>query len=108
MFTSRTIMFALLSFLASANACIQCPATINVGDDTMKLSSSGAVGVSDTDCVYSDKSHNQAHCRYTVSTFWILCSLLFSVDMVQANGVFDAGWRHCPLIADVKKKCHTI
>ncbi|KAG1729624.1 uncharacterized protein EDB91DRAFT_1159019 [Suillus paluster] len=28
MFASRSVMFALLSFLAGTNACIQCPATV--------------------------------------------------------------------------------
>ncbi|KAG1734225.1 uncharacterized protein EDB91DRAFT_1147076 [Suillus paluster] len=37
MFTSPSIMFALLSFLAGANACIQCPATMRVGGGVNKL-----------------------------------------------------------------------
>ncbi|KAG1747083.1 uncharacterized protein EDB91DRAFT_1116146 [Suillus paluster] len=28
MFTSRSIIFALLSFLVGVNACVQCPATV--------------------------------------------------------------------------------
>ncbi|KAG1730988.1 uncharacterized protein EDB91DRAFT_1155925 [Suillus paluster] len=37
MFTSPFIMFALVSFLAGANACIRCPATVRVDGGTKKL-----------------------------------------------------------------------
>ncbi|KAG1733600.1 uncharacterized protein EDB91DRAFT_1148305 [Suillus paluster] len=38
MFTSRSIMFALLSFLVGTNACIECPATLMVDGSAMRLS----------------------------------------------------------------------
>ncbi|KAG1723366.1 uncharacterized protein EDB91DRAFT_1173082 [Suillus paluster] len=37
MFTSRTIIFASLSFLAGANACVQCPATVKDGVSAIKV-----------------------------------------------------------------------
>ncbi|KAG1747081.1 uncharacterized protein EDB91DRAFT_1116132 [Suillus paluster] len=60
MFTSRSIIFVLLSFLAGANACIRCPAKV----DGIKLSST----VPDdwehvTVCYYKGKGVT-AFCQY--------------------------------------------
>ncbi|KAG1723725.1 uncharacterized protein EDB91DRAFT_160688 [Suillus paluster] len=80
MFTSRSIMFALLSFLAGANACIQCPASIevdgSVADHYLTLPNDQY-----TICIYyNDQLPSGETCRYgTVSAFWILRSSLFSV-----------------------------
>ncbi|KAG1730111.1 uncharacterized protein EDB91DRAFT_793078 [Suillus paluster] len=83
MFTSRSIMFALLSFLAGANACLQCPDTLNVGGSTINLHDTYPEDT-DTFCSYTSSVWCQ---YYTVSAFWILCSLLFSVDMLaMASG----------------------
>ncbi|KAG1740445.1 uncharacterized protein EDB91DRAFT_1132453, partial [Suillus paluster] len=51
MFTSRSIIFALISFLAGANACVQCPATLNTNSRVMKLHNT-LPDVSFTACVY--------------------------------------------------------
>ncbi|KAG1719109.1 uncharacterized protein EDB91DRAFT_1089520 [Suillus paluster] len=41
MFTSRSIIFALLSSLAVVNACIQCPGSLKVDRSVSHLSSTG-------------------------------------------------------------------
>ncbi|KAG1734270.1 uncharacterized protein EDB91DRAFT_1147170 [Suillus paluster] len=38
MSTSRTIIFALLSFLAGVNACLQCAASLDVDGSAVALS----------------------------------------------------------------------
>ncbi|KAG1734260.1 uncharacterized protein EDB91DRAFT_592586 [Suillus paluster] len=91
MVNSRSIMFALLSFLAGANACIQCPATLKDDNgNVLTLSNTFPHGHS-TSCNYGD----QVFCQYNdVSTFWILCSSLFSVDVpVIVSGYRQVGRR---------------
>ncbi|KAG1727464.1 uncharacterized protein EDB91DRAFT_891255 [Suillus paluster] len=87
MFTSRSIIFALLSFLVGANACIQCPATLKVDGSTSYLDDTSVLNEDVTLCIYHNAKligdDSSVGCRYwTVSAFWILCSSLFLVDML--------------------------
>ncbi|KAG1726177.1 uncharacterized protein EDB91DRAFT_1166640 [Suillus paluster] len=80
MFTSRSIIFALLSFLVGVNAakCVQCPATVWDNGTTRKLTktSPGTVTV----CTYGPVS-----CRYLTSSRQIV-----------------GGAQACPLTAEPK------
>ncbi|KAG1734218.1 uncharacterized protein EDB91DRAFT_1147068, partial [Suillus paluster] len=65
MFTSRSIMFALISFLAGANACVQCPATVRVGGSTKKLRDTNTLD-NFTYCNYDDVTlySSTIYCMY--------------------------------------------
>ncbi|KAG1717569.1 uncharacterized protein EDB91DRAFT_1173616 [Suillus paluster] len=98
MFASRSIMFALLGLLAGANACVQCPATLNVGGSAKELLTNDIWRELEyTFCTYDGRNSDGSatYCNYyTVSTFWILFPSLFSVDtLVMASGERLAlGW----------------
>ncbi|KAG1734256.1 uncharacterized protein EDB91DRAFT_1147101 [Suillus paluster] len=83
MFSSRSIMFALLSFLAGANACIQCPRILNYEGTLMKLLSTVPKGRV-TYCNYSPP----VNCQYYTN-----------------NGRMSGGPNFCPGTAIVKKNC---
>ncbi|KAG1729632.1 uncharacterized protein EDB91DRAFT_1159031 [Suillus paluster] len=59
MFASRSVMFALLSFLAGVNACIQCPATVG----GFKLSSATVLVANIIQCTYPT-----LHCWFRYNT----------------------------------------
>ncbi|KAG1744976.1 uncharacterized protein EDB91DRAFT_1121934 [Suillus paluster] len=84
MLTSCSIIFVLLSFLAGANACIQCPVTLTVENKDIQLTKTTPGEI--TTCLYNNGVKIDGltvQCQYlTVSTFWILCSSLLSVDML--------------------------
>ncbi|KAG1720348.1 uncharacterized protein EDB91DRAFT_1178109 [Suillus paluster] len=96
MFTSRSIMFALLSFLASANACVKCPAKFNVEHD-------------DVATYVSERTIPQ----YPGGPV-ILCSYysakLYGGDLVHcayytSNSQFGGGFDSCPTRATVTDHC---
>ncbi|KAG1720351.1 uncharacterized protein EDB91DRAFT_337396 [Suillus paluster] len=86
MFTSHSIMFALFSFLAGTNACLQCPVTIAHDGGVMHIYNMIALDNQTTLCIYDDDQNGHysiVNCLYeTVSVFWMLCNSLFSVEML--------------------------
>ncbi|KAG1722695.1 uncharacterized protein EDB91DRAFT_1174344 [Suillus paluster] len=93
MFTSRSIMFALFSFLAGANACIQCPPTLQVDGSTSTLAESFPLGDhKHLFCVYNNdklKGYDASvSCEYDI-----------------ANGRFSKGYESCEAKVTVKDHC---
>ncbi|KAG1730103.1 uncharacterized protein EDB91DRAFT_1157805 [Suillus paluster] len=92
MFTSRTIIFALLSFIAGANACIKCPATLKLdGVDTKLYDTYPDNQV--TFCYYSNPKvaggvDPSVYCQYYTDT-----------------GVWLGGIKSCSSKATVAKSC---
>ncbi|KAG1730100.1 uncharacterized protein EDB91DRAFT_1157772 [Suillus paluster] len=87
MFTSRHIIFALLSFLASANACIQCPASLRVNNhDTDLIKTTPG---DKTVCLYggAESDGSAITCRYS------------------NIGLLIHGNKACPLEVDEKEHC---
>ncbi|KAG1727485.1 uncharacterized protein EDB91DRAFT_892213 [Suillus paluster] len=83
MFTSRFIIFALLSFLAGVNAtqCAKFPATLEYNSSALKLASSTVYPEGPTVCVYDVSTINDDYdllCQYLVRPFWMLCNSSFS------------------------------
>ncbi|KAG1723079.1 uncharacterized protein EDB91DRAFT_1173650 [Suillus paluster] len=91
MFTSFAIMFALLSFLAGANACIECPARVKVDGSTSHLHETFPTDQF-TYCSY-DNVHligddSSVGCAYDNET-----------------GKLSLGYQSCPATATVKNNC---
>ncbi|KAG1730112.1 uncharacterized protein EDB91DRAFT_1157866 [Suillus paluster] len=95
MFTSRFIIFALLSLLAGANACVQCPSSVKVNNSATELSKT-LPDVSVTSCIYyvytpnSNNEDSSVTCQYDTS-----------------NGKLSGGYKSCPATAPVKNQCWT-
>ncbi|KAG1717647.1 uncharacterized protein EDB91DRAFT_792179 [Suillus paluster] len=84
MFTSRSVIFALLIFLAGANACIQCPATVG----GIKLSSSTVLNGGILSCKYLGKGRaSKVECLF----------LSVSGNSIEADS-------RCPSSATIMKK----
>ncbi|KAG1720504.1 uncharacterized protein EDB91DRAFT_1177988 [Suillus paluster] len=93
MLISRSIIFAVLSFLAGANACVQCPATLQVDDRTSHLYEAFPLVKNQSRfCVYNDDKLNgddsSVACEYDIE-----------------NGQLVEGYRSCPYKATVKNSC---
>ncbi|KAG1720349.1 uncharacterized protein EDB91DRAFT_1178110 [Suillus paluster] len=92
MFTSRSIMFALLSFLTGASACIQCPSTLQVDGSTSYLGETSNLTDEVTYCEYSNAkligSDSAVACRYYTKT-----------------GQIEDGYHSCPATVSVNGKC---
>ncbi|KAG1727465.1 uncharacterized protein EDB91DRAFT_1163894 [Suillus paluster] len=86
MFTSRSIIFVLLSFLASTDACVQCPAKMQVDSINMYIFDT-FVDDKITFCIYNGKTSDGSavYCNYT------------------AKGKIQAGNQSCPRAANVLK-----
>ncbi|KAG1726639.1 uncharacterized protein EDB91DRAFT_1166062 [Suillus paluster] len=87
MFASHSIMFALLGFLAGANACIDCPAAIKINGNVVKLQGTTPYGTL-THCFYLDNNTGlSASCTY-----------------YTANGRLETGASTCPRTVTVKDR----
>ncbi|KAG1750598.1 uncharacterized protein EDB91DRAFT_1108343 [Suillus paluster] len=69
MLTSRSMMFALLSFLAGANACVSCPSTLTVNGVVVKQYNVIPIAaVQITYCEYMTSDGTQITCDYHTET----------------------------------------
>ncbi|KAG1744099.1 uncharacterized protein EDB91DRAFT_1124488 [Suillus paluster] len=84
MLPSRFIMFALLSFLAGVNACVQCPATVMFEGSATKLAQTIPGDV--ISCIYRKSTSPALVCRYDV---------IFGYNI--------EGHDYCPTFAIVKR-----
>ncbi|KAG1734227.1 uncharacterized protein EDB91DRAFT_1147085 [Suillus paluster] len=88
MFTSPSIIF-VLSFLAGANACVQCPATLNVCGSAKKLYDAFTNGQF-TYCTYDHVPPESSSVFCTYHT---------------GNGESAGGYESCPATATVQDHC---
>ncbi|KAG1730117.1 uncharacterized protein EDB91DRAFT_1157930 [Suillus paluster] len=93
MLTSRSIMFALFSFLVGVHACVQCPSTVPLNYKSMVALLTNTVPDNVlTLCLYDLKSQGKTGdpvlCHYYTST-----------------GNLLNGYPNCPATANVKSHC---
>ncbi|KAG1734217.1 uncharacterized protein EDB91DRAFT_1147063 [Suillus paluster] len=93
MFTSPSIIFALISFLAGANAyvCVKCSATLNYSGGTTLYTIGTRVEGQNTYCIYQRQPWYEkapVSCAYNTN-----------------SGMFQAGDKNCPATATVKDHC---
>ncbi|KAG1731836.1 uncharacterized protein EDB91DRAFT_1153313 [Suillus paluster] len=65
MFTSRSMVFVLLGFLAGANACVSCPSTLKVDSSVVNLYLRDPIAhIQTTFCEYRPSDGSHAFCIY--------------------------------------------